>query len=169
MPEQQSTAVMEPEQTPATPPTPTIFDQMEQEFGEWRRRMAEMFRRPFASLAGPPLMPEGTWAPRADAVRADGGLVIKADLPGVKQEDIRLTVQDGVLTIEGTRKEDKEVKDGRAYMAERFRGAFARSFALPDGVDTAAITATYADGVLEVRVPLPTTAVTEPTTIPITT
>jgi HSP20 family protein len=142
---------------------------MEQEFGDWRRRMTELFRRPFASLAGPPLLAGTAWAPRADAVRADGGLVIKAELPGVKQEDIRLMVQDGVLTIEGTRQEDKEVQEGRAYMAERFRGAFARSFALPDGVDTTAITASYTDGVLEVRVPLPTTAVTEPTTIPITT
>ncbi|MGD9894548.1 MAG: Hsp20/alpha crystallin family protein [Dehalococcoidia bacterium] len=169
MSEQQATAVMEPENTPATPSTPTIFDQIDQEFGEWRRRMTELFRRPFASLAGPPLMVGTAWAPRADAFRADGGLVIKAELPGVKQEDIRLTVQDGVLTIEGTRQEDKEVKDARAYMAERFRGAFARSFALPDGVDTAAITATYTDGVLEVRVPLPAPAATEPTTFPITT
>lgn len=162
MAEQQTTSVMEREKH-----APTIFEQMEQEFSELRRRMADVFRRPFAPLYGPPLPREAAWAPRADAYQADGGLVIKAELPGVKKDDIRLTVGDGVLTIQGTRQEEKEVKEGRSYMAERFSGSFARSFALPEGVDTNAITAAYNDGVLEVRVPLPAQAKTEATTIPI--
>jgi HSP20 family protein len=139
----------------AEPEPKGFLDQFEQEFAEMRRRMLDLFRRPPARLYGPPLLSEMTWAPRADAYEQDGMLVIKSELPGVKREDINITVQNGVLTISGERKEEREVKEAQYYASERFSGSFRRSFALPDGVDTKSITAEQKEGVLEVRVPLP--------------
>ena len=150
---------------------PSLFQQMEHEFEAMRRHMAEMFGRPFGFPQAPP-MPQGmpqemAWAPTADAFVADNTLVVKADLPGVKKEDVSVTVHGDVLTVAGQRTEETETKEAKYYAAERFRGAFTRSFPLPEGVDTAAITAEYKDGVLEVRVPLPAQAKAEPAKIEI--
>ncbi len=146
---------------------PSMFQQMERELDEMRRRMPEFFSRPFEFLHGPRMPQEMTWAPTADAFVADNTLIVKADLPGVKKEDVSVTVRQNVLTIEGQRKEEKETKEARYYAAERFRGAFTRSFPLPEGVDISAITAEYKDGVLEVRAPLPAQAKAEPAQIEI--
>jgi HSP20 family protein len=162
MADQQSTAVEVQNGQPAT-----IWDQIEREFADMRQRMADAFRRPFAPLYGPPMPRAIAWAPRADAYEKDGTLIVKAELPGVKRDDITVTVHDRVLTVEGKRTEEKDVTEGRYYTAERFSGAFARSFALPEGVDPNTITAQCMDGVLEVRVPLPAQAKAEAVTIPI--
>jgi HSP20 family protein len=146
---------------------PTLFQQMDREFDEMRRRMAEFFGQPFGFLHGPRMPQEMTWAPTADAFVADNTLVVKADLPGVKKDDVSVTVRGDVLTIEGQRKEEKETKEAKYYAAERFSGAFMRSFPLPEGVDINAISAEYKDGVLEVRVPLPQQAKAEPAKIEI--
>ncbi len=160
--EKQTTAVATREAGP-----PTLFERMDRDMAAMRQQMAEFFRRPFGFLYGPSMPEAGAWAPTADAYVAEGALVVKADLPGVKKDDVSVTVRDGVLTIAGQRKEEKEVKEARYYAAERFSGAFSRSFPLPDGVDINAIAAEFKDGVLEVRVPLPAKAQVEPTTIPI--
>lgn len=147
---------------------PGLFDQIEQEFEEARRRMMQIFRRPATVPYGRSLLVEPAWAPTADMYESDGALVIKAELPGVKKEDIKVEVRDGYLTITGERKEEKEVKEARYYASERFAGSFTRSFALPEGVDAGTITAEHKDGLLEVRVPLPAQAKAEPTKIAVT-
>jgi HSP20 family protein len=145
----------------------SLFGQMERELEDMRRRMATMFRWPFVPLAPTRLTTEMMWAPTVDMYEKDGALIIKAELPGVKKNDVSVTFDDGVLTIQGKREEEKEVKDAKYYARERFSGSFSRSFALPEGVDKDKIAAEFKDGVLEVRVPLPARAPAEPARIPI--
>ncbi len=92
------------------------------------------------------------WAPSIDVVTKDGDLVIRAELPGVKQEDVDITLQDNVLTIAGERKAEEEEERGGYYIRERRYGSFSRSLTLPEGVDESKIHARYEDGVLEVTV-----------------
>jgi len=92
------------------------------------------------------------WAPAIDVVTKDGDLVIRAELPGVKQEDVDITFQDNVLTISGERKAEQEEERGGYYVRERRYGSFSRSLTLPHGVDESKIHARYEDGVLEVTV-----------------
>lgn len=160
--ETQATAVATQEARP-----PSLFERMDREWAAMRQQMAELFRWPFGPPYRPPISADVVWAPSADAYVAEGEFRVKADLPGVKKDDVSVTVRDGVLTIEGQRKEEKEVKEAKYYATERFQGTFQRSFPLPDGVDTKAITAEFKDGVLDVRVPLPAEAKAEPTKIQI--
>lgn len=92
------------------------------------------------------------WAPSMDVLEEDGNLVIKAELPGVKQEDVDITVHDRVLTISGQRREETETERGGYHVRERRRGAFSRSLMLPQDVDEDRIRARYENGVLEVTV-----------------
>ncbi len=92
------------------------------------------------------------WAPAIDVVSKDGDLVIRAELPGVNQEDVDITLQNNVLTISGERKAEQEEERGGYYVRERRYGSFSRSLALPEGLDESKIHARYENGVLEVRV-----------------
>jgi HSP20 family protein len=87
-----------------------------------------------------------------DVLEEDGNLVIKAELPGVKQEDVDITVHERVLTISGQRREETETERGGYHVRERRRGAFSRSVMLPQDVNEDRIRARYEDGVLEVTV-----------------
>lgn len=93
------------------------------------------------------------WFPDVDILDEKDHILVRADLPGMKQEDISVEVADNTLTIKGERKHESETKDGKTYRAERSYGAFLRSFTLPAGVDAAKVAAAYKNGVLEVRVP----------------
>jgi HSP20 family protein len=79
--------------------------------------------------------------------------VIKAELPDIKKEAVKVTVEDGVLTIQGERNREKEEKGKKYHRVERSYGRFVRSFTLPDSVDAAAVKAEYADGVLNLHLP----------------
>lgn len=92
------------------------------------------------------------WAPAIDAVSDDGDLVIRAELPGVKLEDVDITLQDGVLTVSGERRAEHEKEGSGYYVRERRHGSFRRSMSLPEGTDESKIHARFEDGVLEVRV-----------------
>ena len=92
------------------------------------------------------------WASAVDVVTEDGYLVIKAELPGVKQEDVNITLQDNVLTVSGQRKAEQEEERGGYYVRERRYGSFSRSLTVPEGVDESKIHARYENGVLEVTV-----------------
>ena len=92
------------------------------------------------------------WAPAVDVLQRDGDLVVRAELPGVRPEDVDITLQDNVLTISGERREEQEEQRGGYYVRERRRGSFSRSMTLPEGVDEDRIRARYENGVLEVTV-----------------
>lgn len=101
---------------------------------------------------------EPTWTPAIDIVRQNGRLVVRADLPGVKPGEVRVDVEDDVLTVSGEPEEHTARADGRYLRRERRGGSFCRSILLPPGVDAAQVTATTRDGVVEVTIPLPAAA-----------
>ena len=95
------------------------------------------------------------WVPPMDLVEAEDHFVLKADLPGLAESDVKLEVQDGTLTISGERKAEHEQREKGWYRIERSFGSFNRSLTLPDGVDPDRIEAAFDAGVLEVRIPKP--------------
>jgi HSP20 family protein len=92
------------------------------------------------------------WAPAIDALTKDSDLVIRVELPGVKQEDVDISLHDNVLTISGERRTEQDEERGGYHVRERRYGSFRRSVALPEGIDESKISARYEDGVLEVTV-----------------
>ena len=95
------------------------------------------------------------WVPAMDLVESDQHLVLRADLPGMKRDDVELEIKDNVLTISGERRSEQEQKAEGFYRVERAFGAFSRSLTLPKGVEPESIAADFSDGVLEVRIPKP--------------
>jgi HSP20 family protein len=106
------------------------------------------------------------WSPASDVIETDDAIIITAELPGVKDEDVHITVHDRTLRISGERTLQEEIRDDRHYRLERSYGGFERSFALPPGVKEEDITAGTAYGVLKITIPKP--AVAEPRRIAIT-
>ena len=98
------------------------------------------------------------WMPAMDLVEAGEHYVVKADLPGMAEADVNIEIHDNVLTISGERKAEIEEKHEGFYRLERTSGSFSRALTLPEGTDPAAVTATFANGVLEVRFPKPVAA-----------
>jgi HSP20 family protein len=122
------------------------------------REMEDMFDRYHRALGWPrregqEVMATGDWAPRVDIAETDSEFSIKAEIPEVKKEDVKVSVDNGVLTIKGERKLEKEEKDKKFHRVERFYGSFTRSFALPDNVDESKIEASFKDGVLRLGIP----------------
>jgi HSP20 family protein len=95
------------------------------------------------------------WSPAMDVVETDDHFVVKADLPGLSENDVKIEVDDNVLTIAGQRKAEHEHKGQGYYRVERSWGSFSRSLTLPEGVDADGIQANFDSGVLEVRIPKP--------------
>lgn len=98
------------------------------------------------------------WSPTVDVIETPEDYQIKLELPEVRRDDVRLSVMDGVLRVEGERKSEKEERGRRYHRIERQYGSFSRAFSLPDNVDAARIHADFKDGVL--RVAMPKTAAT---------
>lgn len=94
-----------------------------------------------------------TWSPAVDIIETDDQVVLKAELPDMKREDIAITFENSTLTIRGERKLDETVKRENYQRLERFYGQFSRSFTLPATIDASRITASYKDGVLTIRLP----------------
>ena len=117
-------------------------------------------------LAGRPLDAELEFMPPADVIEKEKEYVVKVDLPDVRKEDVKVLFDDGVLTIKGERKVEKEVKGEKVHRTERFYGTFERSFALPEDVDVKGIRAESREGVLIVT--LPRVAVEKPRPLAIT-
>lgn len=115
---------------------------------EMNRMMAEAFgRMPQIATA------QATgWTPAVDVVTRGNDMVIKAELPGLKREDVDVSLKGGVLTISGERKEEEELKKSGYLIKERRYGSFRRSMALPEGIDEDKIKASFKDGLLEVTV-----------------
>ena len=93
------------------------------------------------------------WAPAADVSETEAEYLIKADLPEVRKEDVSITVQDGVLTLSGERKQEKREESEKLHRIERVYGSFARRFALPENADEQGITAESRDGVILIHIP----------------
>src|SRR5947209_5219179 len=113
------------------------------------------FNRLFNSLWEATPTQQRRWMPEMDLVETDDSYLLKADLPGMKQDDVSIEFNDGTLTISGERKADYERKEKGYFRLERSFGRFSRSLTLPDGVDPDRIAAEFHDGVLEVTVPKP--------------
>jgi HSP20 family protein len=114
-----------------------------------------LFGSLFDTPTGPSAGTLGRWAPATDLVETESEYVLKADLPGLTQEDVSIDVDDNVLTVSGERKSEREERKDGYYRIERASGSFRRSLRLPEGVDAAAIEAKLENGVLEVHVPKP--------------
>jgi HSP20 family protein len=98
---------------------------------------------------------ERVWTPPIDVVRDNGNLVIHAELPGIRPEEVNIEVEDDILTVSGEHEERKDKEDEHFVRRERHYGAFSRSVALPPGVEAKEITAKTQNGVVEVTIPLP--------------
>jgi HSP20 family protein len=98
------------------------------------------------------------WVPPMDLVETAEDFVLRADLPGMRQEDVKIEVEDNVLTVSGERAAEHESRDEGFHRLERAFGQFSRSLTLPKGVNHEAVTAAFTNGVLEVRIPKPAQA-----------
>jgi HSP20 family protein len=125
------------------------------EMEESQNRLARIFglspARP--GSVGQEAMTISEWAPSVDIIENDKEWLVKADLPEVNKEDVKVTVENGVLTITGERKFEKEEKDKKYHRIERSYGNFLRSFTLPDAADGTKVNAEFKDGVLRVHLP----------------
>jgi HSP20 family protein len=96
---------------------------------------------------------ESRWAPAVDISENKDDLMVNVEVPGMKKEDIKVTLQDGILTVKGERKQEKEEKDKNFHRVERSYGSFCRSFTLPTTVQGDKIKANYKDGILMISLP----------------
>jgi HSP20 family protein len=117
-------------------------------------RMNRLFNEVYTPRQSDELMNRGTWTPAVDIYEVEGGLVIKAELPDMRREDIDVSVENNTLTIRGERKLDSEIKQETFHRIERAYGSFVRSFSLPNTVDATKIGAEYKNGVLTVKLPV---------------
>src|ERR1019366_9726316 len=118
------------------------------ELGELRSVFDRMFDEPTDGRLH-------AWTPAIDVVRENGSLVVRADIPGIKPEEVKIEVEDDILTVSGEHEEHKEEKEENFLRRERRYGSFCRSMALPPGVEAKKIKAKTHDGVVEVTIPLP--------------
>jgi HSP20 family protein len=119
-------------------------------------RINRLFDDPFFRIdrmADEDLM--GMWNPAVDLYEKDDHFIIKAELPGINKEDIKVDLKDRVLTLSGERSYNNEVKEENYYRRERSFGKFQRAFTLPADVDAEKIKAEFKDGVLQIEVPKP--------------
>ena len=124
------------------------------ELTDMQSRMNRLFGEFYGRRTEDDLLPRSTWWPPVDIYENDRHeLVIKAELPDMKRDDIKLVVDNNVLTISGEKTSDSEMKDENCHRVERTYGQFSRSFSLPNTVDTTKVNAEYKNGVLTVTLP----------------
>lgn len=123
-------------------------------FSELTRMQQEMncfFDEFFGERRGE--LAEGSWVPSVDVSETESEIVVRAELPGMTQDDIELNLQDSVLTLKGEKKQEKEEEKESYHRMERCYGCFSRSFTLPANIDQDKIQASFKDGVLVVNLP----------------
>ncbi len=124
------------------------------ELEEISNRLDRMFTRPaIARGNGKELLTVADWVPTVDISETDQAYLIKAELPEVKKEDVKVTLEEGVLTIQGERRQEREEKGKKFHRVERSYGRFVRRFALPEGVDDGQVKAEFKDGMLNLNLP----------------
>ena len=104
------------------------------------------------STKGQETIETGDWSPRVDIAETEKEFVIKAEIPEVRKEDVKVSVDNRVLTVLGERKKEKEEKGKKFHRTERYYGTFLRSFMLPDNVDETNIKASFKDGMLNIHI-----------------
>ncbi|MFL6195052.1 MAG: Hsp20/alpha crystallin family protein [Thermoanaerobaculia bacterium] len=136
----------------------SMMDQMDRLFGDFMPfggpRQANLPSPREASGMAQSAM-QGFWYPQVEVSEREGNLVVCADLPGLRKEDVHLEVHDDYLVLEGERRQESEQNQGGVYRTERSYGRFYRTIPLPDGVNPEQVRANFKDGVLEVTVPMP--------------
>jgi len=116
--------------------------------------LRRMFDQPFQSLFSMPMLEgDSAWQPLVDVTEIKDAFVVKAEIPGVKAEDIDISVEGDTLSLKGERKLEKKVEEEGVSRIERSYGKFERTVLLPPTVDAEAVKASYTDGVLEIRLP----------------
>ena len=125
------------------------------DFGTLQDRINRMFDDTFRSLtvSDSENMETGNWTPTVDVVENNDNFLVKADIPGVKKNDLKVDVKDGTLTIKGEKKQEEKVEKDNYIRVERSYGNFVRNFTLPANVDASKINAKFTDGVLEITIP----------------
>ena len=122
------------------------------EMDDMQRRLSSLFSlRPGRWNEGKENMTVAEWLPLVDITEDDKSYLIKAELPEIKKEDVKVTVENGVLTLTGERKLEKEENGKRYHRVERSYGSFVRSFSIPDDADASQVKAEFKDGVLHVH------------------
>jgi HSP20 family protein len=117
-------------------------------------RLNRIFGRPaLRTEGGGDMLAVADWMPSVDISETDAEYTIKGEIPGVKKEDVKVTIQDGMLTIQGERKMEKEEKGKKFHRVECSYGSFVRSFRVPDDADEAGVKAEFKDGMLNVTLP----------------
>ena len=115
------------------------------------KRLNRIFgQAPARTEAGNEMLAMADWAPSVDISETDTAYLVKAEIPGVKKEDVKVNIQDGMLTIQGERKQEKEEKGKKFHRVERCYGSFMRSFRVPDDADEGKVKAEFKDGMLNV-------------------
>lgn len=109
--------------------------------------------RAFGNNSSKDTLFQSNWGPAVDVYESDDDFLVKADLPGMEKNDIDISVHDGILTIKGEKKLEKEYKDKSYIRAERYYGSFTRSIEIPSEVDAEKVKASYKNGVLELLIP----------------
>ena len=94
---------------------------------------------------------ENSFSPRIDISEKEDKILVEAEIPGVKKDDLKITLQDNILTIKGEKKKEEESKDNNYYRSERSYGSFSRSFTLPAEVNTDKVDAKFNDGMLKIE------------------
>ena len=127
------------------------FKEMEQ----MQKRMAALWSNPLSLTVDQPdeSLALAEWSPRVDITEDDREFVVKAELPEIKREDVKVTVENQVLTIAGERKQEKEEKNKKYHRIEREYGSFSRSFTLPVNATSEKVSAEFKDGILRVHLP----------------
>ena len=131
------------------------------EIDEAQNRLSRFFLGGFPhrmSSSEIPSLAVADWSPEVDISEDDHGYLLKADLPEMKKDDVKVTVEDGVLSVSGERKTEKEDLKKKFHRIERCYGTFRRSFTLPEDADSTKVTAEFRDGVLKVHLPTTTKA-----------
>jgi HSP20 family protein len=129
------------------------MDRMFESFGFGRGRFAPRLWSDVPERFGEPEL--AVWAPEIEVFDREGEFVVRADLPGLKKEDVRVELTENALILEGERRKEHEERREGFYRSERSYGRFSRAVPLPEGVDTEKVEAEFKDGVLEVRLPAP--------------
>ena len=123
------------------------------ELEDMSERLNRVFSRPSLRNSGKENLTVADWMPTVDISESEGQYLIKAEMPEVRKEDVKVTVENGVLTLQGERRQEKEEKGKRFHRVERSYGSFVRSFTLPESVDESSVKAEYKDGVLNLHLP----------------